>query len=224
SLSDEMFTGRSTVPVLWDAGAARIVSNDSRSIIRSFTDLGRRLGNGAVDLAPAALHDRIEATNDWLFAELSNAVYQAGFAESQRAYDVAEAAVFETLDALDNHLAKHRYLLGEVITESDWRLFATLVRFDCVYAVLHRCSRKRLVDYPSLWAYARELYAWPGAAETVDFAEILQGSYLNDTSNNPHNIVPALPRADWQAPSDRGLFKPGLAWPMPDAAGFGPSL
>ncbi len=203
TISEPAFTGRSTVPVLWDAKTARILSNDSISILHALNGLGRTCGSGRPDLAPADLRADIEAMNDWLFTGLNNAVYRAGFAENQCAYDDAVSTVFETLDELEDRLSHRRYLLGDTITLADWRLFATLVRFDSVYAVLHRCCRKRLVDYPALWSYARDLFSWPGVQETVDFAEILRGSYLNDTSNNPHGIIPEPPAADWQAPHDR---------------------
>ncbi|WP_371171336.1 glutathione S-transferase C-terminal domain-containing protein [Aliiroseovarius sp. 2305UL8-7] len=203
TLANKTFTGRSTIPVLWDAKALTILSNDSRSIMRSLSEMGKASGDGSYNLAPIEIRSDIDAMIDWLFADLSNAVYRAGFAESQLAYDEAETTVFATLDALENRLSDQRYLLGAQITEADWRLFATLVRFDSVYVILHRCCRKRLTDYPALWSYARELYALPGVAETVDFPEILRGSYLNDTSNNPHNIIPVLPDVDWNAPHDR---------------------
>lgn len=203
TLAEPNFTGRSTLPVLWDAETCTILSNDSRSILCTLNELGRVRGGGALDLAPIERHTEIEATNDWLFSNLNNAVYRAGFAESQIAYDNAVGTVFDTLDVLEGHLSEQRYLLGDMMTLADWRLFSTLVRFDSVYAILHRCCRKRLVDYPTLWSYARALYARPGVADTVDFVEIMRGSYQNDTSNNPHNILPILPATDWHTPHDR---------------------
>ncbi|WP_339764553.1 glutathione S-transferase C-terminal domain-containing protein [uncultured Hoeflea sp.] len=203
TLAEPDFTGRSTLPVLWDAKIGKILSNDSRSILRALNDLGRVCGDSALDLAPCELKQDIEATNDWLFSNLNNAVYRAGFAQNQTAYDDAVGTVFGMFDVLEGHLSQHRYLLGDMITLADWRLFPTLVRFDPVYFILHRCCRKRLVDYPTLWSYARALYAMPGIAGTVDFGEIVRGSYLNDSCNNPHGIVPVIPDADWRLPHDR---------------------
>ena len=203
TLSDGKFTGQSSVPVLWDAQNATILSDDSRRILQALNDLGRLCGNAPLDLAPDELRPEIDAFNDWLYSGLNNAVYQAGFAETQAAYDAAVANVFATLDQLEALLSEQRYLLGSAITEPDWRLFPTLVRFDGIYSTLHRCSRKRLTDYPALWSYARDLYAWPGISETVDFIEMLKGSYLNDTANNPNKIVPVLPEADWDSPHGR---------------------
>jgi len=203
SLSDPNYTGRSTVPVLWDAENTKILSNDSRRIIRSFNRVGQQCGKGTYHLAPDHQLVEIDRMNDWLFQNLGNAVYKAGFAETQKAYNDAVKTVFKSLDRLEKKLARQRYLLGKSITEADWRLFATLIRFDNVYAILHRCSYKRLTDYPALWSYARELFSLPGVSETVDFDEILRGSYLNDTSYNPHDILPILPFADWRSPYNR---------------------
>ncbi|MCG8493395.1 MAG: glutathione S-transferase C-terminal domain-containing protein, partial [Sneathiellales bacterium] len=203
SLADPHYTGRSTVPVLWDAAKKKILSNDSRMIIRSLNRLGQECGKGAYHLAPDHQLSEIDKMNDWLFRNLGNAVYRAGFAETQNTYNEAVETVFKALDRLEKKLARQRYLLGQSITETDWRLFATLVRFDTVYAILHRCCHKRLTDYPALWSYARELYSLPGVSDTVDFEEILRGSYLNDTSYNPHDILPTLPFADWRSPFDR---------------------
>ncbi len=197
ALSDDKYTGRSTVPVLWDAESGKILSNDSRAMMRALNAFGRAKGGAELDLAPDDLCDEIDAWNDWLFCNLNNAVYRAGFAENQRAYEDAVATVFSALDDLELRLSRHRYLLGSRITEADWRLFVTLVRFDSVYAVLHRCCLRRLTDYPALWSYARSLYALPGIALTVDFGEILDGSYRNDTAHNPHKITPVMPDIDW---------------------------
>ena len=207
TLADPTFTGRSTIPVLWDRQTSKILSNDSRLILRAFSNLNHQIGRrDTVDLAPVELRDDIDMLNDWLFANLNNAVYRAGFAESQGAYDDAVKTVFMALDALESRLEKQCYLLGDEIAEADLRLFSTLVRFDSVYVTLHRCCRKRLTEFPALWSYARSLYALPEIKETVDFSEILRGSYLNDTSNNPHNITPVLPDADWGAPHDRQMM------------------
>ncbi|WP_160776234.1 glutathione S-transferase C-terminal domain-containing protein [Stappia sediminis] len=198
--SDPCYTGRATVPILWDRQDNRIVSNDSAKIMRGLDDVPKA---GAVILAPKFLQHDIDDLNAFLYARLSNAVYRAGLARSQVAYDEAVASVFETLEHLEERLGKRRFLLGSAVTESDWRLFTTLVRFDAVYATHFRCTRKRLVDFPNLWAYARDLYQWEGIAETVDFPEILAGYYLNDGDNNPHRIIAERPDAAWHAPHDR---------------------
>ncbi|MEQ8709479.1 MAG: glutathione S-transferase C-terminal domain-containing protein [Rhodospirillales bacterium] len=203
TLSDPRFSGRPTVPVFWDAQQATILSNESRRIMRALNSFGRDFGRHHFDLAPDSLAAEIDTVSNWLYDGLNNAVYRAGFAESQDAYDSAVTDVFTTLDILEERLSSRRYLLGTAITEADWRLFPTLVRFDAVYATLHRCQRRRLTDYPALWAYARDLYGWPGISETVDFAEIVRGSFLNDTANNPHRIVPVRPAADWTTPHGR---------------------
>lgn len=201
TMSDPAYTGRSTIPVLWDARDGRIVSNDSLAIIRGLNDLARGLGRGP-DLVPEDLKTDINDLNARLYEQLGNAVYQAGFAEIQAAYDEAVERVFGMLDELEDRLSERKHLFGDRLTEADCRLFPTLVRFDNVYHVLHRCTRKRLTDYPALWTYARRVFAWPGVSDTVDFDEIMRGSYLNDTANNPHGIVPVVPALDWDATSD----------------------
>ena len=208
ALSDPDYTGRATVPVLWDSRTRRIVSNESVAIARAF--------DGAVDpkdsrdftMRPAALGGAIDALNARIHDGLANAVYRAGLAQRQDAYDEAVAQVFATLDMLDDRLADHRYLFGATITEADWRLFATLVRFDAVYHTHFRCTRRRLVDYANLWPYARDLYAWRGVAALVDFAAIREGYYRNDGVHNPFGIVAAAPDADWSAPHGRAVLGP----------------
>lgn len=192
TLSDASYTGLSTVPVLWDSRRLCIVSNESARIVRAFDAAGSGPG-----LYPAPLQAAIDALNDRLQRHLSNAVYRAGFAETQQAYDEAVGEVFDTLDWLEARLADRRYLFGDEITETDWRLFPTLVRFDAVYHGHFKCSRRRLVDYPRLWAYARDLYARPGVAQTVDVEAIRVGYYLNDRGINPHGIVAVAPAVDW---------------------------
>lgn len=205
--SDPSYSGRATVPVLWDSHAGRIVSNESTQIIRAFdaADAGE---DGAFTLTPLTLRDRIDALNADLQAELSNAVYRAGFAQRQDAYDEAVESVFATLDRLDQRLGNARYLFGQTITETDWRLFPTLVRFDVVYHGHFKCARRRLVDLPHLWAYARDLHAWRGVAATVDLTAIREGYYLHDRGINPFGIVAAAPDADWSAPHGRERFGP----------------
>lgn len=208
TLSDAAYTGRSTTPILWDSKDLRVVSNESAAIMRGF-DAVRPEGH-ALDftLLPEPSLSEIDAINADIYHGLANGVYRAGFAEQQGAYDEAVVQVFATLDGLEARLSGRRYLLGSIITEADWRLFPTLVRFDAIYYVLHRCCRRRLIDYPHLWGYARDLYAWQGVAETVHFDVMRDASYKNDTSTNPHCIVAIAPDADWKAPHGREALGP----------------
>lgn len=207
ALGDPGYTGRVTVPVLWDSEARRIVSNESAAIMRAFDAVSAGRGPDFT-LVPDRLTGAVDAVNRRLYEGLSNAVYRAGFAEAQSAYDTAVADVFDTLDWLEARLSVQRYLHGAIITESDWRLFPTLVRFDAIYHVLFRCARRRLVDYPALWAYARDLYGWAGVAETVDFEIMRTASYRNDRTNNPTGIVAVSPDADWRAAHGREALGP----------------
>ncbi|MCH8930127.1 MAG: glutathione S-transferase C-terminal domain-containing protein [Proteobacteria bacterium] len=199
SLSEANYTGRVTVPILWDSKRRQIVSNESAAIIRGFDAV--RPANGQLDftLVPGQLKSAIDCINEEIYKGLSNGVYRAVFAERQEAYDLAVQQVFRTLEDLNARLASQRYLLSSTITEADWRLFPTLMRFDAVYYVQHRCSYRRLVDYPDLWAYARDLYAWQGVAETLDLDDMRKASYANE----PHGIVAIAPDADWHAPHGR---------------------
>lgn len=196
--TDPGFTGRATVPLLWDRRAHAILCNGSGPIARGLD----RVGTGW-RLAPDGLAGEIAALNAHIYRGLANGVYRAGFATAQGAYQQAVAKVFATLDGLEAHLSKQRCLFGQQITEADLFLFATLVRFDSVYGPLFRCTRRRLIDYPALWAYARDVFSWPGVAGTCDLAVNLQGYFLNDTDNNPHGIVPELPDVDWTEPHGR---------------------
>ena len=205
------FTGRVTVPVLWDSVRREIVSNESAEIMRGF-DAVARPGLPDFTLRPTALAPGMEELNVLIHEGLSNAVYRAGFAEAQAPYDAAVRQVFETLDMLDRRLADRRYLFGPALTETDLRLFPTLVRFDAIYSILFRCSLRRLTDYPNLWAYARDLHAWPEIAGTVDMTAIREGAYLADRKTNMFGIVAIAPDADWARPHGRdalgaaGLF------------------
>ena len=193
------FTGRSTVPVLWDAVEARVVSNDSAAIMRAF-DVA---GVGDV-LAPEGISDEIDGLIAWIFEGLSNGVYRAGLAERQDAYDAAIESVFGTLDALEQRLAGQVFLFGDGLTLADLRLFATLVRFDTVYATHFRCTRKRLVDYPNLWGFTRELYQIDGVAETVRMDHIVRHYHYSHDMINPNRIIPINPVLDFDAPHGRG--------------------
>jgi putative glutathione S-transferase len=166
-LGAEGYSGRVTVPVLWDTQTGTIVNNESSEIIRIFGSAFDEVTGSSLDLYPEALRDEIDAVNDRIYHGLNNGVYRAGFAATQEAYEEAFDEVFATLDWLEKRLAAQRYLIADVITEADWRLFPTLVRFDVAYVSAFRCNLRRIVDHPNLWAYTRELYQQPGVAETV---------------------------------------------------------
>ncbi|MEJ6393551.1 glutathione S-transferase C-terminal domain-containing protein [Gymnodinialimonas sp. 2305UL16-5] len=190
--TDPDYTGRATVPVLWDAKQGKVLSNASEDIIAAFDTAGQ-----GPDLLLPDQCEAIKALTKSIFDGLSNAVYRAGKAERQEEYDDAVDSVFRTMDLLEHRLADQIFLFGDSLTQADIRLFATLVRFDTVYATHFRCTRKRLVDYPNLWRFTRRIYQMPGIAETVDFDEIRYGYYVNDGSHNPHNIIGQQPQIDW---------------------------
>ncbi len=198
--ADPAFTGRATVPVLWDTREHTIVNNESADIIRMFDSAFDDLpGVSEVRYYRPELADAIEALNTTLYDDVNNGVYRCGFAASQAAYDAAFDALFATLDALDERLASRRFLLGDTPTEPDWRLFATLVRFDVAYHGQFRCNRNRIADYANLWPYTRDLYQWPGVAETVDI-DAIKGIYYG--SRQP-GILPRGPRIDFGAEHGR---------------------
>jgi putative glutathione S-transferase len=204
--SDPSFDGRITVPVLWDTHTGRIVNNESSDIVRmmaapdSLGGLGR---GGELDLYPAALRSEIDAINTRVYDTVNNGVYRAGFARRQSSYEHAFAALFDSFDWLEALLGERRYLAGESITEADWRLFPTLARFDEVYNLHFRCNRRRLVDYPNLWAHARELYQRPGVAQTVAMEQIKRHYYTTHDELNPKRIIPVGPGYDWSEPHGR---------------------
>lgn len=198
------YTGRVTVPILWDRERATIVSNESSEIIRMLNSAFDGIGAVEGDYYPGAKRRDIDEINAVVYDTVNNGVYKSGFATSQEAYEDAVLALFQTLDRLDERLAKQRYLVGDQITEADWRLFTTLVRFDPVYVGHFKCNLKRLVDYSNLFAYSRELYQWPGVSETVDFHHIKNHYYCSHTSINPTQIVPRGPELSWTAPHQRG--------------------
>jgi putative glutathione S-transferase len=216
------YTGRVTVPVLWDMKRATIVSNESSEIIRMFNSafdgLADSGGGATVDFYPETLRAEIDTINARVYTAVNNGVYRAGFATSQDAYEEAVDALFETLDELETRLATGRYLLGERLTEADWRLFTTLVRFDPVYIGHFKCNKRRLTDYPNLWGFTRELYQVPGVAGTVNLDHIKRHYYGSHTSINPSGIVPKGPEIDFTEPHDRGRSadKAGEcnSWPM----------
>ena len=201
--ADPHISGRVTVPVLWDKATGQIVSNESAEIIRMFNSAFDGLTANTLDFWPSAQRTQIEAINQRIYDTLNNGVYKAGFATTQPAYDSAVSALFETMDWLESHLSDNRFLLGDTITEADWRLFPTLVRFDPVYHGHFKCSLRRLVDYPNLWSYTRHLYQMPGIKETVNFDHIRRHYHYSHTTINPHRIVPMAPALDFDAPHGR---------------------
>ncbi|WP_378948128.1 glutathione S-transferase family protein [Paracoccus sp. R86501] len=197
-------TGRVTVPVLWDKQTGSIVSNESADIIRMFNSAFDGITGNTDDYYPADLHDRIGQVNDRIYDTVNNGVYKAGFATSQQAYDKAVGPLFDSLDWIEGLLAENRYLTSDRLTEADWRLLTTILRFDGVYHTHFKCNRRRVVDYPNLWAWARELYQWPGVAQTVHPDHFMRHYYFSHDMINPHRIVPIGPDADWSAPHGRG--------------------
>jgi len=196
-------TGRVTVPILWDKQRATIVSNESSEIIRMFNSAFDDITGNTDDYWPEDLRGTIESLNVRIYDTVNNGVYKAGFATAQKPYDSAVHALFDTLDWLEQRLGENRYLTGDRITEADWRLFSTLVRFDLVYHLHFKCNRNRIVDLPNLWAYTRELYQWPGIAETVKFDHIVRHYHYSHDTINPHRIIPINPSPDWHAPHGR---------------------
>lgn len=198
------YAGRVTVPVLWDKQRNTIVSNESADIIRMFNSAFDSVGARAGDFYPERLRAEIDALNALIYERINNGVYRAGFATSQNAYEEAVRQLFATLEQLEERLARQRYLLGERITEADWRLFTTLIRFDAVYYGHFKCNIKRLVDFPHLWGYTRELYQWPGVARTLNLDHIKTHYYRSHTMINPTGIVPVGPQLDLEQPHERG--------------------
>lgn len=202
--ADPAYSGRVTVPTLWDKTCGTIVSNESAEIVRMFNSAFDDITGNRQDYYPAPLRDEIDAVNARIYDTLNNGVYRCGFATTQDAYDAAIEPLFDTLGWLDDRLAANRYLMGNTLTEADWRLFTTLIRFDPVYHSHFKCSRRRLIDYPSLWAYTRELFQWPGVAETVNIDHIRRHYFYSHDSINPHRIVPVQPDIDLWEPHGRG--------------------
>jgi putative glutathione S-transferase len=202
-VSDPEFSGRVTVPVLWDRQTGRIVSNESAEILRMLNSAFDAWGDAGLDLYPEDLREEIDEVNDGVYRDVNNGVYRAGFAVTQEAYEEAFDALFAALEGLDRRLADRRYLMGERITEADWRLFTTLIRFDAVYVGHFKCNLRRIADFPSLWPYLRDLYQVPGVAETVDFDHIKRHYYVTHDSINPTGIVPKGPALDLNQPHGR---------------------
>ena len=202
--ADPAFSGRVTVPILWDKQQNTIVSNESSEIIRMFNIAFNDVTGNTVDLWPLHMHDDIEVVNARIYDTLNNGVYRCGFATTQAAYDEAVHPLFDTLDWIEERLGTKRYLLGDRLTEADWRLFTTLIRFDAVYHLHFKCNKKRIVDYPNLWAYTRELYQVEGVAETVNLNHIVRHYHYSHESINPNRIIPINPTLELMAPHGRG--------------------
>ncbi len=198
--AEPSYSGRVTVPVLWDKHSGAIVSNESSEIIRMFNSAFDGAGAKPGNYHPKDLRPEIDQLNARIYDRVNNGVYKAGFATSQAAYEEAVGPLFATLDELEERLGRRRYLCGGRITEADWRLFTTLVRFDAVYVGHFKCNIRRIVDYPNLWGYTRELYQWPGVRQTVDFRHIKGHYYASHKTINPAGIVPVGPELDFEAP------------------------
>ncbi|MFQ6553574.1 glutathione S-transferase family protein [Aestuariibius insulae] len=201
--ADPRISGRVTVPILWDIDRETIVSNESSEIIRMFNSALDDLTGNTDDYWPDDLRDAIEPVNNRIYDTVNNGVYKSGFATTQEAYDKAVHPLFDTLDWLEDRLSSRRYLMGDRLTEADWRLWTTLVRFDPVYHQHFKCNRRRIVDYPNLWAFTRELYQIPGIAETVNFDHIVRHYHYSHETINPNRILPINPVLDWDAPHGR---------------------
>ena len=201
--ADASYTGRVTVPVLWDKEKQTIVSNESADIIRMLNSAFDEIGAAEGDYYPEPLREEIDEINARVYSTVNNGVYKAGFATSQEAYEEAVEPLFESLEWLDGRLSTQRYLLGDRITEADWRLFTTLLRFDPVYVGHFKCNRRRIVDFENLWPYVRDLYQVPGVADTVHMDHIKSHYYGSHDTINPTRIVPVGPDIDYSEPHGR---------------------
>jgi glutathionyl-hydroquinone reductase len=209
--ANNIYSGRVTVPVLWDKKNKSIVSNESSEIIRMFNSAFDEVGAKQGDYYPEKLQEKIDTLNERIYNTVNNGVYRAGFATTQEAYEEAIVPLFETLDWLEEQLKSQRYLTGDQITEADWRLFTTLIRFDAVYVGHFKCNLKCLIDYPNLWAYTRDLYQQPGIAETVNMHHIKQHYYGSHTTVNPTGIVPLGPDINYYESQERYLLAKQIA-------------
>lgn len=197
------YSGRVTVPILWDKQRDTIVSNESADIIRMFNSAFDAVGAVPGDFYPAAIAAEIDSLNAQIYDTVNNGVYKTGFATTQAAYEDALYPLFDTLEQLELRLSQQRYLLGSQLTEADWRLFTTLIRFDAVYYGHFKCNLKQITDYPNLWGYLRELYQWPGISATVDMQHIKIHYYASHDMINPTGVVPAGPLQDLDSPHGR---------------------
>jgi putative glutathione S-transferase len=204
--TDPGYTGRYTVPCIWDRETSRLVTNNYPDITIDFETQFRAFAKSFVDLYPDSLRSDIDAVNEVVYRDVNNGVYRTGFATTQHAYEAAFDDLFARLDWLEDRLANQRFLVGNRLTEADIRLFTTLVRFDAVYYGHFKCNLLRLVDYPNLWNYARDLYSRPGFGETVNFDHIKRHYYMTHRNINPTGIVPKGPRVNWLEPHNRDRF------------------
>jgi glutathionyl-hydroquinone reductase len=205
--ADPNYSGRVTVPILWDKKTETIVSNESAEIIRMLNSAFDEWGDASLDLYPKALRQEIDAINDMVYPAINNGVYRSGFATTQEAYEEAFGELFVALDEIEDKLSRHRYLVGEKMSEADWRLFTTLVRFDAVYYSHFKCNLRRIEDYPNLSNYLRDLYQVPGVAETVNMLHIKAHYYGSHETINPTRIVPVGPELDYTTKHDRDRFR-----------------
>ncbi|MDX1667937.1 MAG: glutathione S-transferase family protein [Limnobacter sp.] len=207
--ADPKYTGRVTVPIIWDRQQGTIVSNESAEIIRMLNSAFDEAGAKEGDYYPEHLRKEIDAINERVYHTLNNGVYKCGFATSQQAYDEAVGPLFDTLDWLEEKLSKTRFLLGDQPTEADWRTFPTLLRFDPVYVQHFKTNKKRIVDYPNLWAYTRDLYQWPGVKDTINLEHVRKHYHISHDTINPHRILPIGPDIDYDEPHGRENMKTG---------------
>ena len=201
--SDSRYEARVTVPVLWDIKTSQIVSNCDDDIMRMLNSTFDDFTDSNLDLYPVELRSEIDAINDLIYSNVNDGVYRSGFAKTQNAYEAAVHKLFKTLDLLESRLSEHRYLTGNRLTEADWRLFPTLIRFDAVYHGHFKCNLKRIIDYPNLYGYMCDLYHHNGIAETVDFDHIKRHYYMTHPEINPTKIVPVGPNFKFDAPHNR---------------------
>ena len=205
-LGDPHYSGRASVPIFWDKKQSVVVNNESSEIIRMLNAAFDAFTDVRTDYYPAELRPEIDRINDLVYSTVNNGVYRAGFATSQDAYEEAARGIFATFDQLEERLSRQRYLAGKAITEADWRLFTTLVRFDAVYYGHFKCNLRRVADYPNLSNYLRDLYQVPGIAETVSIEQIKRHYYGSQLKVNPTGIVPIGPLLDFTLPHDRARF------------------
>lgn len=196
--ADQNYTGRVTVPVLWDKKTNTMVSNESAEIMRMFNSAFNHITGNTEDYYPKQYAEQIDAMNDFIYKTVNNGVYKAGFSTKQEVYEEEVSQLFEALDKLENHLSEKNFLVGDQLTEADIRLFTTLVRFDSVYFGHFKCNHKQLVDYPNLWNYTKKLYHYKDIAQTVNFNHIKQHYYGSHKTINPTGIIPTGPVIDWK--------------------------
>ncbi len=204
--TDPAYKGRVTVPVLWDRTTKRIVSNSDDDILRMFNSAFEQWSHDTIDFYPEHLRPEIDQLNEFIYENINDGVYRAGFATTQKVYENSVRRLFQALDQLDGRLSKQRYLFGSRLVETDWRLFVTLVRFDAVYHGHFKCNLRRLIDYPHLFGYLQDLFQYEGVAETVNFDHIKRHYYVTHDDINPTQIVPLGPIQDLLADHGRGLL------------------